>query len=415
MQEFFYLRKNELYCEELPLRSLADQFGTPLYVYSKSNICHQYSIFKRAFESFPTLVCYSVKSNSNLSIINVLDELGAGMDIISGGELYRTQKAGVDSRKIVFSGPGKTAEEIEQALKAGIFMINIESEWELETVDRLAKNLSCRPNISLRINPDVDAQTHKHTTTGTKENKFGIPLVLAEEYYKKAAASDRLSVVGLDLHLGSPIYAMEPYFDALNRVKPLIESLRRYGIDISILDIGGGFGIIYNDERPFGISDFADRILPLLREMNIKRLVVEPGRFMVGSAGVLVVKVTCLKKTQHKNFIITDGGMNDLIRPAFYDSYHRIEPVNCSGNGSITADVVGPVCESSDYFAKLRKLPLVKEGDLLSVMEAGAYGFSMASNYNSRPRAAEVMVSGRESREIRTRENYEDLIRGESV
>lgn len=407
--------EGSLFCEDIPLATIAAQTGTPTYVYSKTVLLSNLELFQGAFPEIECQICYSVKSCSNLSILNLLASRGVGADIVSGGELFRAMKAGIDPKKIVYSGVGKTADEIRMALRSGIRMFNIESEPELELISRIAVEEKRIAPIAFRVNPDVDAKTHQKTTTGKKENKFGVPWEQAVDLYLKANNLPNINPVGIDVHLGSPIFTLEPYQAALERLTGLILELREKGVPIQTLDIGGGYAIVYNNEEPFTPVQFANLITPFLKKTGC-RLIIEPGRFIAGNAATLLTRVTYVKKTPTKTFYICDAGMNDLIRPAFYDSYHRITPVQVAPGAAVQkVDVVGPICESSDCFAKDREIEEVKEGDLLAIMSAGAYGFAMSSQYNSRPRSCEVLVDGESFRVIRKRETYEDLIAGEAI
>ncbi len=411
--EHFHRIENNLYCENVPLESIASCYGTPTYVYSTASIQNKLDILKGCFHQTPVTVCYSVKSNSNLSLLKIIADNGCGADIVSGGELFRALKAGIPASKIVYSGVGKTEDEIRFALSSHISLFNVESEPELNAIERIASQMQCIAPIALRVNPDIDAQTHHHTTTGKKENKFGIPFTEAVRIYKAAAASDSLNPSAIDVHLGSPIPTLAPYEKALALLSELILMLRAENVPIRTLDIGGGLAIVYNNETPFTPLQFGNLVSPVLEKLECN-LIVEPGRYVVGNSGALLTNVTYVKTTAEKTFYLCDAGMNDLIRPAFYDSYHRIEPLTTVPNEeTIPVDVVGPICESSDYFAKARMLPLLKNNDTLAILSAGAYGFSMASNYNSRPRAAEVLVDGNSHTCIRKRETYEDLVRHE--
>jgi diaminopimelate decarboxylase len=413
MSEFQY-RNNALYCENLSVKALAGRYGTPLYIYSRKAFENRYDEVRAAFSPLSPLICFSVKSNSNGAILKLLGHLGAGADIVSGGELYRCLKAGISPSKIVYAGVGKTDEEIRYALKSGIHLFNVESLPELRAINRIAGSLGKRARVGLRINPDVDAKTHAKTTTGKKENKFGLPISRAPGYFREAANLANIEVAAIDVHLGSPIFSVAPYVQALDKLLPLIIDLRRNGIPLSELDIGGGFGVRYTDQEPFTPAQLARAVLPRIRRTGLK-FICEPGRYIAGNSGVLAAKVIYVKKTDVKNFIIVDTGMNDLIRPALYDSVHAIVPAGARNGGRITADVVGPICESSDFLGKGRRLPEPRPGDFLAVLTAGAYGFSMSSSYNSRPRACEILVSGSRVKIIRRRETYRDLIKGEAL
>jgi diaminopimelate decarboxylase len=409
----FHLAGEELYCEKVSLSALAREFGTPAYVYSKASIINNIELLLGAFESLNVRICFSVKSNSNLSILRLMAQKGIGADIVSGGELFRAIKAGIPPKKIVYSGVGKTAEEIRFALKSGISMFNVESEAELYSLSDIAKSMDVIAPISLRINPDIDASTHHHTATGKKENKFGIPVQQALDVYKKANSLPHINPVGVAVHLGSPILSLEPYQQALDILGGLYTQLHNLGINVHTIDIGGGFGIVYKDEIPFTPIQFAGLLGPYAEKLTCG-FIVEPGRFVVGNAGVLLTAVTYVKQTQNKLFYVCDAGMNDLIRPPFYDAYHSIAPVvRAKNRPPVIADIVGPVCESSDFFAKGRTIDKLDQGSLIAIRSAGAYSFSMSSNYNSRPRPCEILVDGSGYSVIRRRETYEDLVRGE--
>jgi diaminopimelate decarboxylase len=411
----FHRADDVLFCEDVAISRIAEEFGTPTYIYSKASILNNIDLFLNALESSDAQLCFSVKSNSNISILRLMAQKDVGADIVSGGELFRALKAGIDPNKIVFSGVGKTEEEIIYALKTGIRMFNVESESELETLSAMAESMGVTAPIALRVNPDIDAGTHHYTTTAKKENKFGLPFSTAIAVYKKARSLPSIKPVGIDVHLGSPILSLEPYKKALELLSGLIVDLRAEGIPIQTLDIGGGYGIAYKNERPFTPIEFADLIVPYLRRLKCD-CIIEPGRFIVGNSGVLITKITSIKKTDAKLFYICDAGMNDLIRPALYGAFHDIVPVILPPKAEMTiADVVGPICESSDFFAKDRPLERLAPHSLLAIKSAGAYGFSMSSQYNSRPRSCEVLVDGAAYCCIRRRETYDDLISQEIV
>ena len=412
--DFFHYEDGELYCEDDRVADIAEEVGTPFYLYSYKTMVDHYGKLDSALESVDHLICFSLKSNSSLAVCKALANEGAGADVVSGGELYRALNAGIPVQKIVFAGVGKTESEIEYALESGIFMFNVESMAEARAINRVAGRLGKKAKIALRINPDVDADTHKHITTGKKENKFGLAIDKAMEFFTEAAAMPNLKVEGVHAHIGSQIVSTWPYVESIGKLVSLITDLRDAGINIDTLNIGGGLGIIYSEETPSTAQAFAEAILPLVESSGC-RLVLEPGRFIIGNAGILVTRVTYIKPTDTKDFVIVDAGMNDLIRPALYESYHSIRPVVMSGSEKAVVDIVGPICESADCFAKEREMPVVKEGDLLAIFSAGAYGFVMASNYNSRPRMAEVMVIGDKHSVVRKRETYEDLVAGETI
>jgi diaminopimelate decarboxylase len=412
MEPFRY-RHGDLHCEGVPLREVAETVGTPTYVYSKTAILENYRAYDRAFASVPHAIFYAMKANGNLAVLAALTRAGAGVDITSGGELFRALRAGVPSRRIIFAGPGKTREEMREALKADIFMFNVESGAELRALDQVAQELGLRAPVALRVNPDVDPLTHKYIATGLRSAKFGVPVADALGEYEAAAGMAGLEVVGVQMHIGSQLTRVAPVADSLARIGALVAQLRERGIQIRVVDVGGGLGIRYRDERPPSKEEYARTLLPTLREIGVTVL-LEPGRSVVGEAGVLLTRTLYRKQTSDKRFLIVDAAMNDLIRPSLYEAYHEIRPVREADAPRSTVDVVGPICESGDFLAKDREMPDVAEGDLLAVMSAGAYGFVMSSQYNARPRAAEVLVEGDRYRVVRRRETYEDLITGES-
>ncbi|MCX5694496.1 MAG: diaminopimelate decarboxylase [Candidatus Omnitrophica bacterium] len=412
MHDFKY-KKNKFYCENIKVEDLAKRFKTPLYVYSYHTLTDHYLKLKAAFAGINPLICYSVKANSNLSILKALIAKGAGLDIVSGGELFRAQKAGCPAQKIVYASVGKTDQEISAAINKGILFFNVESLAELKNINRIAKALNKVTRVAIRINPDVEAKTHKYISTGKITNKFGIDLESAYKILLLRNNFKNLRICGLHIHIGSQITQSEPFVEAIKKVSNFIRRLKDKGIELEYLNIGGGLGIIYDREDPQTAQIYADQIVPLLQKTGLK-IIMEPGRFIIGNAGILVVKVLYIKKTPKKKFIIIDGGMNDLIRPALYSAYHNIWPL-AKISATEKADVVGPICESGDFLAKERLIAKVKEGDYLAVMSAGAYGFSMSSNYNSRPRAAEVMVFKNKAVVIRKRETAQDLIHNEII
>ena len=410
----FQYKGDELYCEEVPVRLIAEKIGTPCYIYSLATLSHHFTIFDSAFTSVAHLICYSVKANSNIAILKLFGSMGGGADIVSGGELYRARKAAIPPERIVYSGVGKTVEEIDFALREKILLFNTESVQELEQINRRAEAMSTNALVSLRVNPDIDPNTHPYISTGMKKNKFGISVDSALRASEKAKSLKNLEIVGLDCHIGSQLTDVTPFVDALRRLRSLIDRLRQTGFHIRYLDLGGGLGIVYDQEAPPQPHEYARALLAELEDIDCT-LIFEPGRVIVGNAGVLVTKVLYIKRNQAKNFVITDGAMNDLVRPSLYGSYHYIQPVHRSLKETEIVDVVGPICESSDFLAKDRGLPMPAAGDYLAVMSAGAYGFSMSSNYNSRPRAPEVLVKGGQYFVIRQRETWEDLVRPETI
>ena len=413
MNHFKY-RDNELYCEDVPVKEIAARIGTPFYLYSHATLKRHYRVFSEAFDGIDRLICYSAKANSNLAVLKLFADMGCGLDIVSGGELYRGLNAGFSPERIVYSGVGKTIEEIDYALDSGILIFNVESLAELEQINRRAAKLKKRAPVSIRVNPDVDPKTHPYTATGLKKNKFGISHDAAIESYRVAGDLENLDIVGVDCHIGSQITEAEPFQDALENLIGLIEELKSAGMSIRYLDMGGGLGITYGDETPPPLQEYADAIISQLKNMELK-LILEPGRVLVGNAGILVTEVLYRKSGEVKNFVIVDAGMNDLLRPTLYNAFHAIEPVENSQKEVIVADVVGPICESGDFLAIDRSISNVQSGDLMAVMSAGAYGFVMSSNYCSRPRVAEVMVKGDRFNVVKSRESYEDLVRGEAV
>ncbi len=446
--DHFRYDQGRLFCEGMSVDALAGQYGTPLYVYSQKTLEDRYTAVKKAFESVQTIIAFSVKSCSSIGVLNVLKDLGAGFDIVSGGELSRTMRVGADPRKTVFAGVGKTDDDIRAALAQDILMFNVESEAELDNIQNIAADMGMVAPVALRINPDVDANTHAKTTTGKKENKFGIDFATASRIVRNIAVQPNVRLLGLDVHLGSPIYTTTPYRDALEKVADFIRDHRSPRAQFEYLNAGGGFGLLYRDQAVPSFQEYADAIIPFAKKAGCK-LIVEPGRSIVGNAAILVTRVLYIKDNGHKLFTTVDAGMNDLIRPAMYDAYHFCWPTRSAtlppahlfnspdavayftrealetqtgsntreiqGDGLVMTDVVGPICESSDTFAKARRLPPMQRGQYLAIFSAGAYGFSMASNYNSRPRAAEVMVTGDTARVIRRRETLDDLMAGESI
>jgi diaminopimelate decarboxylase len=411
---FFSYKGNELFAEDVPVRALAEKYGTPLYIYSHKTLLRHFKSYDEAFKSFPHIVCYALKANTNAAVLRLLAKNGSGADIVSGGELFRAMKAGIPSEKIVYAGVGKTEEEIRSALKAKILMFNVESEDELREIDRVAGRMRTKAPVALRVNPDIDAKTHPYISTGMRKHKFGISIDEALENYRLAARLKNIRVVGVQKHIGSQITKISPFVDALKRILILLDELNRQKFDIKYLDIGGGLGITYADEKPPVPADIARKLLPLINGRKIT-LIMEPGRSIVGNAGILVTKVLYLKKGEGKEFVIVDAGMNDLMRPSLYDAYHNIIPVAKKKRNMILADIVGPICESGDFLARGRKIEKVNRGEYLSVMSAGAYGMSMSSNYNSRPFVAEIMVNGDTYSLIRKRGSFEDLIRNENI
>jgi len=412
--DYFNYRGASLYAEDVSISSIAERFGTPCYVYSRATIERHWNAFDQSFGQHPHLVCYAVKANSNLAVLNVMARLGSGFDIVSGGELVRVLEAGGDASKVVFSGVGKSVADINQALQAGIRCFNVESKAELERLNRLAEQYGSPAPVSIRVNPDVDAKTHPYISTGLKENKFGIDIQEAPAIYELAQSMAFIDVTGVDCHIGSQLTDTAPFLDALHRVLELIDALAGQGIRIQHLDIGGGLGIRYQNEQPPQPAEYARAILKELQDRPLE-IMLEPGRAIVGNAGILLSRVEYLKLGEHRNFAIVDAAMNDLLRPALYDAWQEIIEVEKRQAGETAEyDVVGPVCETGDFLGKQRQLNL-QQGDLLAIRSSGAYGFGMSSNYNSRPRVAEVMVDGEQSTLVRERESVEDLFRGEHL
>ena len=412
--DYFHYQSDELFAEGVALSDVAKEFGTPSYVYSRATVERHWLAFDEAFSSLPHCVCYAVKANSNIAILNVLARLGSGFDIVSGGELTRVLAAGGRADKIVFSGVGKTVTEINFALQEGIRCFNVESISELLRINKVASELNCKAPVSIRVNPDVDAETHPYISTGLKENKFGIAIDEAEEAYLQAKEMTHINIIGVDCHIGSQLTTVEPFVDALQRILTLIDRLTELGIHLSHLDIGGGLGITYKEEVPPTPGEYAKALTGLLIDRKLEVL-MEPGRAIVGNAGVLLTRVEYLKATEDRQFAIVDAGMNDLLRPALYQSWQAIQSVKINQNiADQKYDIVGPVCETGDFLGKDRVLAL-QENDLLAVKSAGAYGFTMSSNYNSRPRAAEIMIDGENMHCIRERETLASLFVGEKV
>ncbi len=413
MHDFQY-HGNELYCEDVPVTEIADAIGTPFYLYSHHTLENHFTVFDNAFKGIDHLTCFSVKANSNLAVLKLIINLGGGVDIVSGGELFRALKAGVDPRKVVFSGVGKQVHELEYALKTGILMFNVESSQELDSLNGVAGRVGIKAPIAIRVNPHIDPQTHPYISTGMKKNKFGIEVQQALKDYRAAQKLEHIEVVGVDCHIGSQITEIGPFVEALGKVKELVLALRADNIQISAIDLGGGLGITYDQEQPPRPEEYAAALIEEMGDMNC-RLILEPGRVIAGNAGILVTRVVYIKEGSEKTFVTVDAAMNDLVRPSLYGSFQAIQPVIREQKGEMVADIVGPICESGDFLAKDRNIPRLQAGDLIAVMSAGAYGFTMASNYNSRPKVSEIMVKEDEFFVVRQRESYDDLIRGEHV
>ena len=405
---YFEYRNRELYCEEVPLPRIANEVGTPVYVYSERTLERHVRVFDEAFKAVPHLICYAVKANSNLTILRKLAAWGTGFDIVSRGELFRVLRAGGSPQKTIFSGVGKTADEIRYALESDILFFNVESTAEVDLIRDVARAAGKRARVSIRTNPDVDAKTHPYISTGTKKNKFGVALDDARALYQKIRSLPEFEIVGVSCHIGSQITELEPFAQALASLREFVPALKSDGVDLRYLDFGGGLGIPYSGEEPPSPADYAASVIAQTKDLGLT-LVLEPGRVIVGNAGILLTRVILKKNQGAKRFVIVDAGMNDLIRPALYGSQHQLWPVQQT-NSSEIVDVVGPICESTDFLAQERNIPVVERGDLIAVMSAGAYGFSLASNYNSRPRVAEVLVNQSGYSIIRRRETYDDLI-----
>lgn len=414
MTDHFLRRDGELYAEDVALSEIAQRFGTPTYVYSRATLERHYRAFDDALSSVPHQVCYAVKANSNLAVLGVLARLGSGFDIVSAGELRRVLAAGGEPAKVVFSGVGKTADELRFALERGVGTFNVESESELRRLDEIARSMGRRASIALRVNPDVDARTHPYISTGLKQNKFGVDLATAERLYVDATSMPGIAVSGIASHIGSQLLDVSPYLDALDRVLALVDRLAARGVHLDHIDVGGGLGVRYRDEQPTAPADWARAFLPKLAGRRL-RVMTEPGRAIAGNAGVLLMRVELIKRGEAKHFAVVDAAMNDLLRPSLYQAWMDIVPVREGSTADAqTYDIVGPVCETGDWLGKDRELAIA-EGDLLAVRTAGAYGFVMASNYNTRGRAAEVMVDGNRAVLVRARETFEDLVRGERL
>ena len=413
--EAFRYKKGVLHAENVSLDSLARRFGTPLYVYSLNHVLENFRKLDKAFDGQDHLLCFSMKANSSLALLAALAKEGCGFDIVSGGELYRLQRAGVDMKKVIFAGVGKTVTEISQAIQAGIFMFNIESWPEALRINAVAKLLNKKVKVDFRINPSVDAKTHAYISTGKKENKFGLPIYMASELFEGARKLSHVQVTGIHLHIGSQITQIGPFVQAAKKAVALVRQLRAQGFPIQTVNMGGGIGIVYDRETAITVERFAKALIGVFKNEGVK-LLLEPGRYMVGNAGVLLTEVQYIKESKWKDFVIVDAAMNDLIRPSLYEAFHAIEPVlQKRGRRVKKVDVVGPVCESGDFLAKDRKMGLPESGEFLAVRSAGAYGFVMASNYNSRGRAAEILVDKSKVSVARKRESYADLLRGEAV
>ncbi|GAB6072223.1 diaminopimelate decarboxylase [Venenivibrio stagnispumantis] len=407
---YFRYKDGVLHCEDVSIETIAKKVGTPFYLYSKKAIIDKINEYKEAFKDYPTIICYAAKANSNLSILKIFQENDIGCDIVSGGELYKAKKAGIPSNKIVYAGVGKTDFEIEFAIRENILSFNVESYQEIEVINSIAEKVGKVARISIRVNPDVDPKTHPYISTGMKKSKFGIDIDEALNIYKKAMQFKNIEIIGVHCHIGSQIMSISPYIEAVSKVAELVDKLKKEGIELKYFDIGGGIGIKYKiTDEPPNIKDFANAIIPIVKQTGLN-LIIEPGRSLIGEAGALITKVLFLKDKKEKHFVIVDSGMNDLVRPSIYDAYHHIMAVKIKDK-TIKADIVGPICESGDFLGIDREICQVERGDLVAVMSAGAYGASMSSNYNVRPRALEVLVDNNNFKIIREREDYNYLIK----
>lgn len=415
MHDFTY-QDDQLYCENVPIKSICHELGTPFYLYSHHTLLRHFRVFDEAFAGIPHIICYSVKANSNLALLRIFALEGCGADIVSGGELFRALKARIDPGKIVYAGVGKTEREMQEALKANILLFNVESDEELKLLNEVAGKMQVMAPVGLRVNPDINPHTHPYIATGLKESKFGFDIKTALQSFKLAQALPHINLIGIHEHIGSQILRVEAFREALEKLGPFIEQLRGEGINIKYVDIGGGLGITYRDETPPHPNQLAEALLPILKKLNCT-IILEPGRVIVGNAGVLISRILYSKSSPKKEFLIVDAAMNDLIRPSLYGSFQGIQPVEKKKDScaKIMADVVGPICESGDFLAKDRELPVMKPGEFIAILSAGAYGFSMSSNYNSRPRVPEILVKGDSWYVIRQRESYDQLINNEVI
>jgi len=410
----FHYKGNELHAEDVSIREIVSKVGSPVYIYSRATLERHFKVMDEAFAELPHTICFSVKANSNLAVLKTFINLGGGVDIVSGGELFRALKAGVEPRKVVYSGVGKKDEEIEYALNSDILMFNVESEQELDRINEIAGRLGKKAAIAIRVNPDVDPETHPYISTGLKQAKFGINIERSLAQYSRAKEMENIRILGVDCHIGSQLTKISPFVDAIGKLKRLISGIQEMGIALKYFDLGGGLGIRYGEEEPPLPMEYGKAVVEETKDLGL-HLLFEPGRNLVGNAGILAAKCLYTKEGEEKNFVIVDAAMNDLARPSLYGSYHGVQAVNREQNGSIVADIVGPICESGDFLAKDREIPNFRQGDLVAFMSAGAYGFTMSSNYNSRPRVAEVMVDGDKFEVIRERETWDDLIKGERI
>ncbi len=412
--EYFKYKKNKLYCENASIDELVKNYGTPLFVYSKKFFEDRYNEFSKAFKNIDSEIFYASKANSNINVIKTFANMGSGIDVNSGGELYRALKAGVKPQKILFTGVGKTAEEIEMGLRKKVFMIKAESLSEVYLINKIAKKMKVKADVAFRVNPDVDPKTHPYISTGLSENKFGISSEDAPKFFSEADKLSNINMVGLDMHIGSQITSVSPFVEAVKKMVKLLHKLRKNGINIEHLDIGGGMGVLYKDETPLNIKEFAKSLIPLLKNIECK-IIFEPGRFLTANGGILISEVLYSKKNHSKNFIIVDAAMNDLLRPSIYGAYHHIQPIEKNRRKNFIADIAGPICESGDFVAKEREITRLDEGEKIAIMSAGAYGMVMSSNYNARRRAAEVLVYDDKYSIIRSRETYKHLLYDEKI
>jgi diaminopimelate decarboxylase len=412
--DYFDFKDNRLYCEDVDVNTIAAKVGTPVFIYSTRTLLEHFRKLDRALTPIDHLICYSVKANSNVAILKLLANEGAGFDIVSGGELYRARVAGADTSKVVFAGVSKTVDEIREAIEHDILFFSVESEQELERINNIAGGLGKVARFAIRVNPDVDPMTHKNITTGKLENKFGLDMELTLKVYDASRQMKNVEAAGIQMHIGSQLVSDEPYMTTIKKIKPLIAKIRALGIDLKYLDIGGGLGVIYNEESPTTADEFARHVIPLIEDLAMT-LVIEPGRFIAANAGALLTEVQYIKENPLKRFVMVDAGMNDLIRPALYQSFHKITPTVAGVTETFTANIVGPICESSDVFGYDREIPVVGQGDILAIMSAGAYGSSMSSNYNSKLKAPEVLVNGGQYHIIRQREENADMVRNEQL
>ena len=410
----FHYKDKELYCENVKAAELAQKFGTPLFVYSKSFFKERFNSYKKAFEEIENTIFFAAKSNYNLNVMKIFYDLGAGIDVNSAGELFRALKIGADPKRLILTGVGKTKEEIKLGLQNNVLLIKAESPQEIHTINKIAKELGVTARVAIRVNPNVDPQTHPYITTGLVESKFGIPAKESIDLYKEASKMSNIQLTGIDMHIGSQITKINPFVDSVKKLSEVYFELKELGIDLEHFDIGGGMGVVYKDETPFAIEELAENLIPILKELKCK-IMFEPGRFLTANGGILLTEVLYTKNNHDKNFIIIDGAMTDVLRPSIYGAYHNIQPVVINGKNDITADIVGPVCETGDFLAKEREIQKVESGDLLSIMTAGAYGMVMSSNYNARRRPPEVIVDNDKYYSTRSRETYEHLLYDENI